>query len=313
MSSEDLLTVADLSVRARTAAGPFDAVRAVNFSLPRSTSMALVGESGSGKTLTALAIAGLLGRNLTATGSARLAGDELIGMSSERRRTFAGNRIGFIFQEPMSSLHPILTVGAQMEEGLRAHYKWNARQRRDRVRELLSLVGLSNTRSIVNDRIGQLSGGMRQRVMIAMAISCEPEIVIADEPTTALDVTLQKQIIDLLLGLRDRFGLSLLMITHDLGVVSDTCDQAAVMYAGEVVERGPVRTLLSQPEHDYTYALLSSIPQLNDTRDRLPTVSTLAPWLADMRSLPETERPVTRFDDLGGGHWVQRYESEVSA
>lgn len=301
-----LLEVHGLSITAATPSGAYDAVRDVSFSIDKSASVAVVGESGSGKSLTALAIAGLLGEKLTPTGSVRFDGAELIGMPADKRRTLSGRRIGFIFQEPMSSLHPILTVGQQIEEGLRAHFDLTRKQRADRVRELLSIVGLAKTRDVAGDRIGQLSGGMRQRVMIAMAISCEPELVIADEPTTALDVTLQRQVIELLTSLRERLGLSLMLITHDLGVVAETCEDAVVMYGGQVVESGPTKTLLSTPAHDYTRALLMSIPTLGDTRSRLPTVASIAPWLRDTRLVAPGSRPATELVTVAPGHSVRR-------
>lgn len=301
-----LLEVSQLSVTAQTARGTYDAVRGVDLELAAGEAVAVVGESGSGKSLTALAIAGLLGEKLSVTGSVRFAGTELIGMPDAQRRTFAGRRIGFIFQEPMSSLHPILTVGQQIEEGLRAHFDLTRRQRADRVRELLSTVGLTKTRDVAGDRIGQLSGGMRQRVMIAMAIACEPQLVIADEPTTALDVTLQRQVIDLLASLRERLGLALMLITHDLGVVAETCSRSVVMYGGEVVESGPTDVLLSHPAHEYTRALIASIPVLGDERRRLPTVATIAPDLQDERLLPVASRPRTETITVARGHRVRR-------
>jgi len=304
--SAPLLQVRNLSVTAETPRGAYDAVRSVDLDLARGEALAIVGESGSGKSLTALAIAGLLGEKLTPTGSVLFDGTELLGMSESRRRSYAGRRIGFIFQEPMSSLHPILTVGQQIEEGLRAHFDLSKKERADRVRELLATVGLSKTRDVARDRIGQLSGGMRQRVMIAMAISCEPELIIADEPTTALDVTLQRQVIDLLASLRERLGLALMLITHDLGVVSETCSQAVVMYGGEIVEAGPTDLLLTEPEHEYTRALLASIPVLGDERPRLPTVATIAPSLRDERLVAAASRPKTETITLERGRRVRR-------
>lgn len=300
--SAPLLTVQNLSVTA----GPYDAVRDVTFHLPRQTSLALVGESGSGKSLTASSIAGLLAPKLHASGSIQFEGVELLGLPWEQRRQLAGRRIGFIFQEPMSSLHPVLTVGQQIGEGLRAHFEYSKAERLDRVRELLSVVGLAKGREIADSRIGELSGGMRQRVMIAMAISCNPDLLIADEPTTALDVTLQKQIIELLQSLRDTMGLSLLLITHDLGVVAEVCDAAAVMYGGEVVESASTADLLTSPRHDYTRALLAAIPQLGDTRRRLPTIATTAPGLSDARLVPREQRRHTELVREGDSHWVRR-------
>jgi ABC-type dipeptide/oligopeptide/nickel transport system ATPase component len=170
----------------------------------------------------------------------------------------------------------------------------------------LELVGLSKTREILTNRVDQLSGGMRQRVMIAMAISCQPVLLIADEPTTALDVTLQRQITELLAKLREQMGLALLLITHDLGVVAETCDSAAVMYGGELVERGTTEDVLVNPLHDYTKALLTSIPRLGDTRKRLPTVASTAPWLTDTRQQPIDVRPRTSWDEVSRGRWLRQ-------
>ncbi|HKU11129.1 MAG TPA: ABC transporter ATP-binding protein [Sinomonas sp.] len=297
-----LLAVQNLKVTA----GAYEAVREVSLSLPRSASLALVGESGSGKSLTAAAIAGLLAPNLTPTGSVRLEGRELIGQPWRARRQLAGRRIGFVFQEPMSSLHPVLTVGQQIAEGLRAHFDYGRPEREERTRELLALVGLNKGRDVSRNRIGELSGGMRQRVMIAMAISCSPDLLIADEPTTALDVTLQKQIIDLLLQLREDLGLALLLITHDLGVVAETCENAAVMYGGEIVEAAPTGVLLTSPRHAYTKALMAAVPSLGDTRPRLPTIASIAPWLRDARQLPPAERPRTALVLEAPSHWVRQ-------
>ncbi|MBS1906174.1 MAG: ABC transporter ATP-binding protein [Actinobacteria bacterium] len=306
------LQVQSLAVTASRGGRAFPAVRGVDFSLRPSSKLALVGESGSGKSLTALAIAGLLADNLTPSGSARFHGEELIGMAPDRRRALAGSRIGFVFQEPMSALHPILPIGVQLAEGLRAHTGLSRAQRRDRAIELLDLVGLAKARSILDNRIGQLSGGMRQRVMIAMAISCEPDLLIADEPTTALDVTLQRQIIELLRGLQERLGLSLLMITHDLGVVSETCEEVAVMYAGEIVERGRTAQIMRAPGHAYTGALLDASPRIGDTRRRLPSIATSAPWLTDTREMAG-EGVVSELREVSPGHWVRDQDQEAAA
>jgi ABC-type dipeptide/oligopeptide/nickel transport system ATPase component len=297
--SAALLEVDDLRVEAGASAARV--VGGVSLSLGASSSLALVGESGSGKTLTALSIAGLLPPGLAARGSIRFEGSELVGMPPEPRRQLAGRRIGFVFQEPMSSLHPVLTVGQQLTEGLRAHTAMTRAQRRARAVELLDLVGLGDRRAILGSRIGQLSGGMRQRVMIAMAISCEPDLLIADEPTTALDVTLQHQIIELLRSLRERMRLSLLLITHDLGVVAETCEEAAVMFAGRIVERGATSGILGAPGHAYTRALLEAAPRLGDPRTRLPTIETSAPWLRGLRSATE---PAPLLE-VAPGHWVR--------
>ena len=306
-AGDELLSIRGLTIKA----GDYDAVRDVSLTLAKSSSLALVGESGSGKSLTASAIAGLLAPNLTATGSIRIDGAEVMEQPWHARRHLAGRKIGFVFQEPMSSLHPVLTVGQQIAEGLRAHFDLGRKERAERVRELLEMVGLTNGADISRSRIAELSGGMRQRVMIAMAISCGPDFLIADEPTTALDVTLQKQIIDLLLKLREDLGLALLLITHDLGVVAETCENATVMFGGEIVEAAPTSVLLTSPRHDYTKALLAAVPVLGDTRRRLPTVASIAPWLTDGRRLPPAERPVTDLVLQAPLHWV-RQSREVS-
>jgi ABC-type dipeptide/oligopeptide/nickel transport system ATPase component len=312
MSASNLmpvLQVQDLNVTVSKRS--FPAVTSISFDLSPKSSLALVGESGSGKTLTALAIAGLLAEGLVAGGSAKLNGQELLTMNPAQRRTLAGDKIGFIFQEPMSALHPILPVGKQIAEGLRAHTTLNKAERRDRVMELLSLVGLNDVRNVANNRIGQLSGGMRQRVMIAMAISCNPDVLIADEPTTALDVTLQRQVTDLLVSLRESMGLSLLMITHNLGVVRDTCENVVVMYAGQVVESGPTETVFRGAQHEYTQALISAIPKLGDTRDRLPVIGDRAAWIQDFRMLPKDQWPRSEIINVSPTHSVRKLVGEA--
>ena len=306
------LSVQNLSVTVRRPGGRYPAVRGVDFTLARSSTLGLVGESGSGKSLTALAVAGLLADNLVPAGSARFHGEELIGMPEARRRALSGSRIGFVFQEPMSALHPVLTIGVQLTEGLRAHTSLTRAQRHGRAQELLELVGLTKTRDILGNRIGQLSGGMRQRVMIAMAISCEPDLLIADEPTTALDVTLQKQVIELLGGLQERLGLSLLLITHDLGVVAQTCENVAVMYAGEIVERGRTDQIMREPGHVYTRALLDASPRIGDARRRLPSIATAAPWLRDTRELAGASGPAA-LREVSPQHWVREQDEREDA
>lgn len=302
---EPLLQVRDLAVSVKRYKGGYPAVQGVSFDLDRAESIALVGESGSGKTVTASAIAGLTAPNLISSGSARFGGRELIGMPRSDRRLIAGRRIGFIFQEPMSALHPILTIGQQIEEALKAHFDWPAAKRRSRVQELLGMVGLGGERDIAGSRVGQLSGGMRQRAMIAMAISCDPDLLIADEPTTALDVTLQQQVMSLLRSLQERLGLALVLITHDLAVVSQTCQRAAVMYAGQVVELGTTQEVLQNPRHSYTRALIAAIPRLGDTRRRLPTVADTAADLRDERQMPPEQRTPSALVEVNPGHWVR--------
>lgn len=307
------LRVNGLTVSAKRSGRDYPAVSDVSFEIARSSTLALVGESGSGKTLTALAVAGLLPDNLVPSGSAQFQGEELLGMPEGRRRELAGSEIGFIFQEPMSALHPVLPIGVQLTEGLRAHTDLNRTQRMERARELLDLVGLSKARDILGNRIGQLSGGMRQRVMIAMAISCEPDLLIADEPTTALDVTLQQQVLGLLRSLQERLGLTLLMITHDLGVVSETCDNVAVMFGGSVVERGRTADVMSSPAHAYTSALLDASPRIGDTRRRLPSIADSAPWLRDLREIDQSQWPETVMRRLGPDRWIRQTAAEATA
>lgn len=301
------LAVRDLHVWVRRRPADFEAVAGIDLDLAQGSSLALVGESGSGKTVTALAIAGLLAENLHATGSVRLADTELLSLNPRERRAMAGSKIGFVFQEPMSALHPVLPIGTQVGEGLRAHTDLSKQAREERVLDLLDMVGLSRNRDIASQRIGQLSGGMRQRVMIAMALSCEPTLLIADEPTTALDVTLQRQVIDLVISLQERMGLSLLMITHDLGVVRDTCENVAVMYCGQIVERGRTATLFADPRHEYTHALIAANPRLDETRDRLPSVPADASWLHDLRNASAAEQRNSEMTEVGAGHWVRTW------
>ena len=308
-----LVHVDHLSVDAVTGDRVFPAVRDISLDIRTSEALAVVGESGSGKTLTALSIAGLLADNLHPHGAITFRGKEVLGLPWKDRRALAGAGIGYIFQEPMSALHPILTVGQQIDEALRAHFTMTRTQRADRTRELLATVGLAATRDIAGNRIGQLSGGMRQRVMIALAISCKPSLLIADEPTTALDVTLQKQIMELLVRLREDMGLTLLMITHNLGLVSETCDRAAVVYAGQVVELAPTRELLSDPLHGYTQALVSCSPVLADTRRRLPTVSGTAPWLVDERTLPRDQWDDHDLLEVSPGRWLRGHDRSGGA
>lgn len=303
-----LVQIEHLSVDAVSEAETFPAVRDVTLDIRTSEALALVGESGSGKTLTALSIAGLLAENLRPRGSITFQGREVLGLPWRERRALAGSEIGYIFQEPMSALHPILTVGEQIEESLKAHFTLSRQERADRVRDLLTTVGLAKSRDVASNRIGQLSGGMRQRVMIAIAISCGPSLLIADEPTTALDVTLQKQIMDLLVQLREEMGLTLLLITHNLALVAQTCDRAAVLYAGQVVEVAPTKQLLGDPRHGYTKALVTCSPVLDDIRRRLPTVSGTAPWLVDERALPSSRWDHHDLLEIEPGRWLRGHD-----
>ncbi|KAB0677390.1 ABC transporter ATP-binding protein [Aureimonas leprariae] len=269
MPAEPLLAVRDLSVSFRTERGLVEAVRGVSFDLESGRVLGLVGESGSGKTQTLLATLGLISDpNAVVAGSIRFEGEELVGMPARRMRAIRGARAAMIFQDPMTALTPVMTVGAQIAEQLRAHTRLSAKAARARAVELLAEVGIPDAERVADRYPHQLSGGMRQRVVIAMAVSCDPALVVADEPTTALDVTVQAQILALLDRLRERHGTAVVFVTHDLGVVSEIADEVAVMYAGRIVEAGPVDALFAAPRHPYTHGLFNSIPPLRGARPR---------------------------------------------
>ncbi|HCU51499.1 MAG TPA: ABC transporter ATP-binding protein, partial [Micromonosporaceae bacterium] len=244
----------------RTEDGPVLAVDAADFEVAEAEVVALVGESGCGKSVTALALTGLLPGNATIDGTVDLAGDQLTGMPESRLREIRGRDIAYIFQEPMTSLNPVLTVGRQIGEVLKQHQHMRGRAMKLRAIELLELVGIPIPARRLGEYPHQLSGGMRQRVMIAMAVACRPKLIVADEPTTALDVTIQAGILDVLRHLRDEIGTAILLITHDLGVVADVADRVVVMYAGRVVEQSNVVGLFANPSHPYTRGLLDAVP-----------------------------------------------------
>ncbi len=260
-----LLDVRDLVVRFDAMTGGFDVVRHVSFSLEAGRTLCLVGESGSGKSMTALALLRLIpppGR--IAGGSVLLAGEDLATLGEAEMRRIRGGRVGMIFQEPMTSLNPVLRVGDQAAEPLIWHWKLPRRQALERVEDLFRQVGIPAPRARLREYPHQLSGGMRQRVMIAMALACEPAVLLADEPTTALDVTIQGQILALLKRLSAERGLGLVLITHDLGVVAETADEVCVMYAGGIVERASAADLFARPLHPYTEGLMRCAPALDD-------------------------------------------------
>ncbi|MFJ7995740.1 ABC transporter ATP-binding protein [Streptomyces sp. NPDC096310] len=254
-----VLRVRDLSVSFRSATRTAHAVDSVSFDLAPGEVLAVVGESGCGKSVTALAALGLLPPTATVTGSIRLGGRELAGAPDKELRKVRGKDIAMIFQEPMTSLNPVLTIGRQIGEVLRRHQGLSRRQARARAVELLALVGIPAPARRVEEYPHQLSGGMRQRVMIAVAVACDPGVLIADEPTTALDVTVQAGILEVLHALRERLGTAIVLITHDLGVVADTADRVLVMYAGRAVEQAPVHELFAAPRHPYTAGLLGAV------------------------------------------------------
>ncbi|WP_295702334.1 ABC transporter ATP-binding protein [Lapillicoccus sp.] len=255
-----VLEVRDLSVTFRTETGTVAAADGVDLDLGSGEIVGVVGESGCGKSVTAMALTGLLPRSATVTGSVRLRDDELVGASPATLRRVRGKDIAYIFQEPMTSLNPVLTVGRQIAEVLEQHESMNRRAATARAAELLAVVGIPSPAERVKQYPHQLSGGMRQRVMIAMAIACEPAVLVADEPTTALDVTVQAGILDVLRRLRDETGMAVLVITHDLGVIADVADRVVVMYAGRVVERAGADDLFARPRHHYTAGLLAASP-----------------------------------------------------
>jgi peptide/nickel transport system permease protein len=256
--TDNLLSVRGLTVATANA----ELLSRVSFDIRKGETLGLVGESGCGKSITAAAIMGLLPRGVgVAAGSVRLGGSELVGLTDAAMRGIRGKRIGMVFQEPIAALSPVHTIGRQLSDAVRAHGNLGQRAALSRAAELLALVGVPDPQRRLHDYPHQFSGGMAQRVVIASALACEPELLIADEPTTALDVTIQAQVLDLLMELRQRLAMSVLLITHDLGVVADACDRLAVMYAGEIVEMGPVEPVFARPRHPYTAALLAAMPR----------------------------------------------------
>jgi peptide/nickel transport system ATP-binding protein len=261
-----LLEVKDLRVQFHTDDGIVKAVDGVDFTLDRGQTLGIVGESGSGKSVTCMSILGLA-RGGKVTGEAFFQGRDLLKLHPDAMRSIRGKQIAMIFQDPLSSLHPYYRVGAQIVEAIQAHEKIPKKDARKRAIELLGLVGISRPERRVDDYPHQFSGGMRQRAMIAMSLSLDPAVLIADEPTTALDVTVQAQILDLIERLQDEFGTAIIMITHDLGVVADMADQVLVMYAGKPVEVADRRTAYYHPHHPYTWGLLQSLPSIGADKD----------------------------------------------
>ncbi|HEY8083353.1 MAG TPA: ABC transporter ATP-binding protein [Solirubrobacterales bacterium] len=278
-----LLEVHDLEVSFNTEDGVVRAVDGVGLELKSDEVLAVVGESGSGKSVTALTMMGLTrGPNASISGTAHFEGTELIGASDEELRRVRGNRMSMIFQDPMSSLNPVYRVGAQIVEQIRAHRDVSATEARQRAVELLDAVGIPDPGIRVDAYPHELSGGMRQRAMIAMALSLDPSLLIADEPTTALDVTIQAQLIELLRKLNEERDLSIVLITHDIGVVAEIADRVAVMYAGRIVEQGTLDEVFYDPQHPYTWGLLGSLTRIDRPRpDRLPQIPGMPPSLLE--------------------------------
>ncbi|WP_299968964.1 ABC transporter ATP-binding protein [uncultured Roseobacter sp.] len=302
------------------------AVQGVSFSVARGRTLGVVGESGCGKSVTSLSIMRLVPQppGQYAGGQILFDGDDLLSLPERRMRDLRGGRIGMIFQEPMTSLNPVYTCGAQIVESLSVHSGLKGKAARERAIELLDLVGLPSPASRVDDYPHQLSGGQRQRVMIALALCNDPDLLIADEPTTALDVTIQAQILDLMGNLRERTGAAVMLVTHDLGVVAQTCDDVVVMYAGRVVEQAPTAALFADPQHPYTVGLMAAVPRIDAAAGRLATIpgSVPPPWieakgcrfasrcpLADTRC--RAESPPLR--DLSAGHHVACWKAPIEA
>jgi oligopeptide/dipeptide ABC transporter ATP-binding protein len=280
--SDPLIAVEDLGVRFR--GGPAEVVAGVSFALQAGETLCLVGESGCGKSVTALALMGLLPKGAASIRARRLdfAGSDLRALGPRRMADLRGDRMAMIFQEPMTSLNPVFTIGEQITETIRRHRGSDAATARNRAAEMLGRVGIPAARRRLDDYPHQLSGGMRQRVMIAMALANDPAVLIADEPTTALDTTIQAQILRLIRDLQRESGTAVLLITHDLGVVAEVATEVAVMYAGKIVEAGPVAAVFDDPQHPYTIGLMSSLPALATPHRRLTTIPGLVPTVDTM-------------------------------
>jgi len=283
---EILLSVKNLKTYFNVKEGLAKAVDGVSYNIRQGETLGLVGESGCGKTVSALSILKLLDIPPAEfhSGQILFKDQDLLKMTEDEMNTIRGRSISMIFQEPMTSLNPVLSIGFQIDEVMTNHLGINAKEAREKTIDLLNLVGISLPRKRANEYPHQLSGGMRQRIMIALALACDPELLIADEPTTALDVTIQAQILDIMLNLQDKFHTSILLITHDLGVIAETAHRVAVMYAGKIVEEADVKTLFRNPLHPYTRGLLNSVPNINkiDSSNRLQEIPGMVPNLCHL-------------------------------
>ena len=315
MGENTLLSVEDLVVKYFLRTSTCEAVNGISFTIDKGERVGLVGETGAGKTTTALSILDLVpnppGRIVS--GKIILNGEDVLAKSEAEVRKIRGNDVAMIFQDPMTSLNPVMTVGDQITEVVRLHNDVGRFEAMDKARDMLELVGIPGER--YGEYPHQFSGGMKQRVLIAMALACNPKLLIADEPTSALDVTIQAQVLDLINGLREKLGMSLLLITHDLGVVAETCDRVMIMYAGSIVESGTIRAVYKNIKHPYTKGLFGSIPRLDIETERLDPIKGMMP---DPSDLPEgcafyercpnaieeckTKRP--QLEDIGDGHFV---------
>ncbi|WP_017381578.1 ABC transporter ATP-binding protein [Paenisporosarcina sp. TG-14] len=317
-TSQVLLTITDLHTGFRIKDTYFNAVDGVSIHLKKNEILAIVGESGCGKSSLATSIIGLHDPNNTKiTGEIQFKGFDLAKLTDEKLNKVRGNDIGMIFQDPLSALNPLMRIGDQIEESLIYHTKLSKVERLKRVIELINQVGIPNPNRVVKQFPHQLSGGMRQRVIIAIAISCKPSIIIADEPTTALDVTIQAQILDLLKNLQTETESGIILITHDLGVVAEVADRVAVMYAGQIIEEAPVEELFNNPIHPYTRSLLNSIPQTHSDNEKLEVIQGLVPSLVNLprdgcRFAPripwipkEAHETKPQLHEIAPGHFVR--------
>lgn len=315
-----LLEIKDLSVRFSTDDGEVEALDKVSFGINPGQTVGVVGESGCGKSVTAYSIMRLLPQpmGMITNGSILFQGKNLLDLGTEEMQGIRGNEIGMIFQEPMNALNPVQKIGNQLTEVFYLHQEMNDHQAWSNSVGMLESVGIPSPENRMHEYPHQLSGGMRQRVVIAMALACKPKIIIADEPTTALDVTVQAQILDLLHNLQKENGCSILLITHDLGVIAENCDEVCVMYAGRVVERGSTERIFASPQHAYTQDLLDSIPKLKGSpKAKLKTIEGIVPSLLDLnqgcRYGPRSGRDHTQeqlsirpdYKELSSGHWVE--------
>ena len=318
-----LLEVKNLSVQFKTDEGEVEALDKVSFEIKQGQTVGVVGESGCGKSVTAYSIMRLLPRPMgtISNGSILFKGKNLLDLSTEEMQEIRGNEIGMIFQEPMNALNPVQKIGHQLNEVFHLHQKLEDHQVWLESVKMLEAVGIPSPENRMHEYPHQLSGGMRQRVVIAMALACKPKIIIADEPTTALDVTVQAQILDLLKNLQKETGCSILLITHDLGVIAENCDEVCVMYAGRVVERGSTRKIFASPQHAYTKDLLDSIPKLAvDPKSKLKTIEGIVPGLSELnkgcRYGPRSGRTHTKeqlserpdLHQISERHWVEACE-----
>lgn len=282
MSKKELLNIKDLSIEYTTEDGTVKAVNGINIELKKGETLGLVGETGAGKTTTALGIMRLVPNppGKIVSGKIEFEGKDLLNLKEEEMRMIRGNKISMIFQDPMTSLNPVMTVGEQIAEVIEIHQDLNRQDSLKKAGEMLELVGIPGTRA--NDYPHQFSGGMKQRVVIAISLACNPQLLIADEPTTALDVTIQAQVLDLMNNLKEEFNTAMILITHDLGVVSEVCDKVAIMYAGEIIETASLKQLFENPKHPYTLGLFGSIPNLEEAANRLNPIKGLMPDPTDL-------------------------------